>query len=241
MTNSSPLTARTSAKAPSERDVRFLISLTVFPAAFDLAAAAAVSSRDAEEVCASVTRLLAKKFLRTVKATAGIRLWVLNSTLRKRLIQMPNTREVVSRARTAHEEYFLRALRGVDQRPRSGDHSDPAYLEYLRANLELAASRRIRRLVGVGGGVGGARVVDNAEPSFDLTTRQWEVAKLVANGLTNYQIAHALGIAEWTAVNHVRAVMRRLGCGSRVDVARVVLAGQPPRALESERISANMR
>ncbi|MEU6234589.1 helix-turn-helix transcriptional regulator, partial [Kitasatospora sp. NPDC047058] len=52
-----------------------------------------------------------------------------------------------------------------------------------------------------------------------LTPRQVQVAMLIAEGLTNRQIAARLKISEWTVVNHVREVMRRLGCTSRVQVA----------------------
>jgi predicted ATPase/DNA-binding CsgD family transcriptional regulator len=53
-----------------------------------------------------------------------------------------------------------------------------------------------------------------------LTKRELEVALLVAEGLTNRVIARELGIAEWTVVNHLRKVMRKLGCQSRVQVTR---------------------
>lgn len=53
-----------------------------------------------------------------------------------------------------------------------------------------------------------------------LTKRELEVALLVAEGLTNRVIARRLGIAEWTVVNHLRRVMRKLGCESRVHVTR---------------------
>ncbi|WP_329312502.1 LuxR C-terminal-related transcriptional regulator [Streptomyces sp. NBC_01262] len=52
-----------------------------------------------------------------------------------------------------------------------------------------------------------------------LTPRQVQVAMLVAEGMTNRQIAARLTISEWTVVNHVRQVMRRLNCTSRVQVA----------------------
>ncbi len=55
-----------------------------------------------------------------------------------------------------------------------------------------------------------------------LTGRQVQVAMLVAEGLTNRQIAERLKISEWTVVNHVRQIMRRLGCASRVQVAWAV-------------------
>jgi DNA-binding CsgD family transcriptional regulator len=46
----------------------------------------------------------------------------------------------------------------------------------------------------------------------------------VARGLTNRVIAHNLGIAEWTVVNHLRKVMRKLECQSRVHVTRHLMA-----------------
>ncbi|MBM2623743.1 hypothetical protein JIG36_50465 [Actinoplanes sp. LDG1-06] len=55
-----------------------------------------------------------------------------------------------------------------------------------------------------------------------LTPRQLQVALNVAEGLTNRQIAEQLSIAEWTVVNHLRQVMRKLGCTSRVQVAWAV-------------------
>ncbi len=52
-----------------------------------------------------------------------------------------------------------------------------------------------------------------------LTRREREVAVLIACGLTNRAIAAELVIAEWTVVNHVRSIMRKLGVGSRAQVA----------------------
>lgn len=52
-----------------------------------------------------------------------------------------------------------------------------------------------------------------------LTSRELEIAELVALGLTNRKIARRLGIAEWTVVNHLRKIMRKLDCSSRVSVA----------------------
>lgn len=60
-----------------------------------------------------------------------------------------------------------------------------------------------------------------------LTRRELEIALLVAEGLTSRVIAHQLGIAEWTVVNHLRKVMRKLGCQSRVQVARRVAVSRP--------------
>lgn len=63
----------------------------------------------------------------------------------------------------------------------------------------------------------------SAEARTDLTPRQLEVARLVARGFTNRQIASHLGISEWTAVNHVRHLMHKLDCPSRVHIARLMV------------------
>ena len=52
-----------------------------------------------------------------------------------------------------------------------------------------------------------------------LTRRQWEVAELVARGLTDRQIATRLVISPRTAESHVEQIRRRLGVGSRSEVA----------------------
>jgi predicted ATPase/class 3 adenylate cyclase/DNA-binding CsgD family transcriptional regulator len=53
----------------------------------------------------------------------------------------------------------------------------------------------------------------------NLTTRQREVAALVARGLTNKQIAQRLGISRFTAETHVRNILERLGAASRAEIA----------------------
>lgn len=52
-----------------------------------------------------------------------------------------------------------------------------------------------------------------------LTSRERDVVRGVVAGLGNDQIARRLGISRWTVVNHLRRVMQKWGCGSRVEVA----------------------
>jgi pimeloyl-ACP methyl ester carboxylesterase/DNA-binding CsgD family transcriptional regulator len=55
--------------------------------------------------------------------------------------------------------------------------------------------------------------------SADLTPRQLQVAALVAEGLTNRQIAGRLGIEERSAEGHVERIRLRLGATSRTQIA----------------------
>ncbi|HEX8508201.1 MAG TPA: LuxR C-terminal-related transcriptional regulator [Propionibacteriaceae bacterium] len=63
-----------------------------------------------------------------------------------------------------------------------------------------------------------------AEPSDDVATgplakREGEVARLLAEGLTNKQIGTRLFISERTVATHVRNILNKLGFGSRAQIA----------------------
>src|SRR5690349_2896226 len=58
-----------------------------------------------------------------------------------------------------------------------------------------------------------------------LTRREREVAILVAQGLTNREIATRLFISERTAESHVEQIRGKLGFHSRVEIANWVAAG----------------
>ncbi len=52
-----------------------------------------------------------------------------------------------------------------------------------------------------------------------LTVREKEVADLVAQGLTNRQIAATVHISERTAENHVQHILTKLGFNTRAQIA----------------------
>jgi DNA-binding CsgD family transcriptional regulator len=56
-----------------------------------------------------------------------------------------------------------------------------------------------------------------------LTTRELEVLGLVAEGLTNAEIATRLVISEKTVGHHVSAILRKLGVGSRYEAAKLAV------------------
>jgi predicted ATPase/DNA-binding CsgD family transcriptional regulator len=63
-----------------------------------------------------------------------------------------------------------------------------------------------------------------------LTTRELQVAHLVADGSTNRQIGRSLGIAEKTTEAHLRNIIRKLGARNRAEVAARVSAHGGPLA-----------
>jgi DNA-binding CsgD family transcriptional regulator len=63
-----------------------------------------------------------------------------------------------------------------------------------------------------------------------LTSRQWEILRLVAGGCTNRQIARALAVSDATVRKHLENIYARLDVNSRIEaVARAnpFLAGTP--------------
>jgi DNA-binding CsgD family transcriptional regulator len=62
-------------------------------------------------------------------------------------------------------------------------------------------------------------------PGASVTRRQFEVAQLVAQGLTNRDIAGRLGISERSAESHVERIRNRLGFRSRSQIAAWIVAG----------------
>lgn len=64
--------------------------------------------------------------------------------------------------------------------------------------------------------------VEELSARLGLTHRQSAVAQLLAEGLSNPEIAAALGISRYTARNHARDVLARLGVSSRGRVAAVL-------------------
>jgi non-specific serine/threonine protein kinase len=51
-----------------------------------------------------------------------------------------------------------------------------------------------------------------------LTRREWEVADLVAEGLSNKEIADRLVISQRTAETHVERILAKLGFTSRTQI-----------------------
>jgi DNA-binding NarL/FixJ family response regulator len=67
-------------------------------------------------------------------------------------------------------------------------------------------------------------------PLDRLTDRQREVAELVAQGLSNEEIAGRLFLSLATVKSHLTASMRRLGIRSRTELAILVTRERSPAA-----------
>jgi predicted ATPase/DNA-binding CsgD family transcriptional regulator len=61
-----------------------------------------------------------------------------------------------------------------------------------------------------------------------LTRREWEVARLITQGLSNREVGKALAISERTVDAHVQHILNKLGFNSRTQVAAWVAVSRDP-------------
>jgi predicted ATPase/DNA-binding CsgD family transcriptional regulator len=103
------------------------------------------------------------------------------------------------------------------------EESAAAALGATRFGAEFEAGKRLDRDAALGLALGKpahavAPVPDNAGPGL-LGKREADVARLVADGLTNKQIGARLFISERTVDSHVRSILNKLGFNSRAQIA----------------------
>ena len=134
---------------------------------------------------------------------------------------------------------------GVEERLRSGGLACPGCAGVL-AGWGRARARTVRdrdgglrlalgepdraRPPGPPGGAGTEAPRGVAEPggaAAPLAEREADVARLVADGLTNKQIGARLFISERTVDSHVRSILNKLGVGSRAQIAAWVATLDP--------------
>jgi predicted ATPase/DNA-binding CsgD family transcriptional regulator/DNA-binding XRE family transcriptional regulator len=116
----------------------------------------------------------------------------------------------------ANQAAYARGLAGL-----AGALS-PAQLEAARAEgRELPIDDAVERAgrLALGAETTSATPPAEQSPGFDLTPREYEVARMVARGLSNRQVAEELVIAEKTVKNHVLRVLDKLGVHSRTQLA----------------------
>jgi DNA-binding CsgD family transcriptional regulator len=101
-----------------------------------------------------------------------------------------------------------------------------------RFEAEFEAGRRLERRAAIGlalgepARAGAAPAAPDGAADGPLGRREADVARLVADGLSNKQIGTRLLISERTVDSHVRGILNKLGFNSRAQIARWVASSQ---------------
>jgi DNA-binding CsgD family transcriptional regulator len=103
---------------------------------------------------------------------------------------------------------------------------------HLRSNQRADAVRRAAEAREIAARLGAVAIVAAAddilrsagrgadpEPWAPLTSREFEVARLIADGATNVEIAAELSITRKTVASHVEHILAKLGMGRRAEIA----------------------
>jgi DNA-binding CsgD family transcriptional regulator len=117
---------------------------------------------------------------------------------------------------------LARALDAAGDRPGAVAEVRAALAGFERLGA-VAARDQAAALLRSWGDTGRSRPRDGAELTAALTPREREVLALVAEGLTNAQVAERLYISPKTAEHHVGRVLTKLGVRSRAEAAAVAV------------------
>jgi len=111
------------------------------------------------------------------------------------------------------------------------EESAVASLGASRFEAELQAGRGLSRAAAIRLALGEpaqvAAAASDEERTGLLGQRQAEVARLVAEGLSNKQIGSRLFISERTVDSHVRSILNKLGVNTRAQIAGWVRSSSP--------------
>jgi predicted ATPase/DNA-binding CsgD family transcriptional regulator len=105
-----------------------------------------------------------------------------------------------------------------------------AALGRSRFDAEFQAGRRLSRRAAIAlaldSDAEAAATTSDATTASPLAKREADVARLVADGLSNKQIGARLFISERTVDSHVRGILNKLGFNSRTQIARWVASNR---------------
>jgi DNA-binding CsgD family transcriptional regulator len=156
----------------------------------------------------------------------------------------------------ASREALERAVRGWEERGRSWE-AQSARLDLagclVRVNRQAGAAELVGEVRGWALATGSVPLLQRAdgltqalrgrgreqEPWRPLTVREFEVARLVADGLTNGEIAAELSLSPKTVSAHVEHILAKLGVSRRTEIAAWATAVRHAEAASATRATAS--
>jgi two-component system response regulator DegU len=145
----------------------------------------------------------------------------------------PNTRVVVLSSYFSDEELFETLKTGavayIDKRTSTEDlvrvirrasRGEYPINESVNANPAIAdrVIKQFQEIASMG--------LVKEKVAAPLTHRETQILSCIANGGTNKQVAHKLGISEQTIKNHVSAILRKLNANDRAHAVALAIRNQ---------------
>ena len=128
-----------------------------------------------------------------------------------------------------HLSFALAASKAMGSPPYEAlTHLEMARLDNTRRPTDPAVERHLESALSIARGLGMTPLLAQATElrqtrqrrhATILSAREWQVAELVAEGLSNRQIANRLHLSERTAENHVAHILAKLGFETRSRIA----------------------
>jgi DNA-binding NarL/FixJ family response regulator len=111
------------------------------------------------------------------------------------------------------------ALAAADEREAALERLHDAYRIARKLGARPVAAEAAREVAALGGSVTQDSRRASEADGAGLTRRELEVVRLVAVGRTNRDVAQELFLSPRTVDMHVRHILRKLDCQSRVEAA----------------------
>lgn len=142
--------------------------------------------------------------------------------------------ETIRRLRIESASIGLLALTSYAERERVTEVIEAGANGYLVKSVDADSLARAVRSAAAGEGAFSPEITralaSRPDPKLevlgDLTTREAEIADLVAVGRTNQEIASTLGLSVFTVKNHVSNVLMKLGVQTRTEAAAVIITAR---------------
>ena len=137
--------------------------------------------------------------------------------------------EAIRQLRATHDALGIVALSSFSDAERVRDVIDAGANGYLVKSVDAESLALAVRSAAAGHGIYSPQVTrslldrDDSSNRSPLTARENELARLLAQGRTNAEIAEALHLSVFTVKNHVSSILMKLQVRTRTEAAALLL------------------